>query len=353
MDNRRKWSHEMNVELIKCWLLSQPDTRGFRKRLFSKWHERNPDKEMSESKLAGQVYALQRRGEFSAVEIEGFKRELNLLPVVLEASPPESPPPAPTLNSSREEIPVETPFDADTSESDPIRQTLLHDMVIDFESRTRLPKLNTVNRMKLSQLVEEVNDVLSGIPTSSLEDTNRLVYAAAKFICESVGPKKYSSAVQTTPPWKIRLSKKLSLLRKQLSQLVALSEGHLHNQRTISVLSRKFGITETNIGIEIEVLRQKVTAIAHKIRRYDNRNLQYHQNQLFRTNPKQVFNSRTADTDVPESDEALGFWKALWEKNNVHNGNAEWIHTVATELHSLTRQSNLHISLVNVQNSLK
>jgi len=61
-------------------------------------------------------------------------------------------------------------------------------------------------------------------------------------------------AVQTTPPWKIRLSKKLSLLRKQLSQLFALSEGQLHNQKTIVTLSRKFRITETDIGMEIEVL---------------------------------------------------------------------------------------------------
>jgi len=118
-----------------------------------------------------------------------------------------------------------------------------------------------------------VNGVISGIPTSTLEDTNTLVYAAAKFICDAVGPKNSGSVVQTTPPWKIRLSQKLSLLRKQLSQLVPLSEGQLHNHRTISTLSRKFRITETNMGTEIEVLRQRVTAIAHKIRRYDNRSL--------------------------------------------------------------------------------
>jgi len=83
---------------------------------------------MNESKLAGQVYALQRRKEFSAVEIEGFKRELSLLPVVSEASspglppsasPPRSPsaPPAQILNPSVEQIPVEVSNDADTSES--------------------------------------------------------------------------------------------------------------------------------------------------------------------------------------------------------------------------------------------
>ena len=38
-----------------------------------------------------------------------------------------------------EQIPVEASDDVDTSESDPIWQTLLRDMVIDFESRTGLP----------------------------------------------------------------------------------------------------------------------------------------------------------------------------------------------------------------------
>jgi len=154
-------------------------------------------------------------------------------------------------------------------------------------------------------------------------------------------------------PGRFACQKKLSLLHKQLSQLVALSEGQLHNQKTIAALSRKFRITETDIDMEIEVLRQKVTAIAHKIRRYDNRNLQYSQNQLFRISPKHVFNPRTTDTDVPDSVEALGFWKAQWENNTMHNCNAEWVNTVAAELDSLTRQSNLHISVVNILISLK
>ena len=196
-----------------------------------------------------------------------------------------------------------------------------------------------------------VNDVLSGIHTSSLEDTNRLVYAAAKFICGSVCSKKtwqyctYHSTLEDS------LVKKLSLLCKQLSYLVALSEGQLHNQKTIATLSRKFRITETDM--EIEVLRQKFTAVAHKICRYDNHNSQYSQNQLFCINPKQVFNPRTTDTDVLDSAEALEFWKELQEKNTMHNGNAEWVNTVATKLSSLTRQSNLHILVADIQKSLK
>ena len=79
---------------------------------------------------------------------------------------------------------------------------------------------------------------------------------------------------------------------------------------------------------------------------YGNRYLQYRQNQLFCTNPKQVFNHRTADMDVPDPSVALDFWRTLWEKTTTHNSNVEWISTIEAELHSLTRQSNLCITLV-------
>ena len=41
--------------------------------------------------------------------------------------------------------------------------------------------------------------MISGISTSTLEETNRLVYGAAKLVCEAVGPKGFGSATQSTP----------------------------------------------------------------------------------------------------------------------------------------------------------
>jgi len=57
--------------------------------------------------------------------------------------------------------------------------------------------------------------------------------------------------------------------------------------------------------------------------------------------------------DVPEPNAALEFWKALWEKTTVHNRDAEWIRSVEADLVSLTRQPNLHITLVHVQSCLE
>jgi len=163
-------------------------------------------------------------------------------------------------------------------DSDPMRETILQHMTIDFQCRTTLPKLNSVNKKELNQLVGKVDGAISGISTTTLEETNRLVYGAAKFVCDAVGPKGFGSATRRTPPWKIRLSKKLLALRRQLSQLIALREGQLQNERTVSTLTKKFQLNETDLNMTIESLKQQVTAVAHKIRRYDNRCLQYHQN---------------------------------------------------------------------------
>ena len=57
--------------------------------------------------------------------------------------------------------------------------------------------------------------------------------------------------------------------------------------------------------------------------------------------------------DVPEANEALEFWKALWEQSKAHNCDAEWIRSVEANLKPLTRQSELHITLVHVQSCLK
>ena len=109
-------------------------------------------------------------------------------------------------------------------------------MKIDFQHRTVLPHLNSVNSRELNRLVDRVNLVISGILTTNLEDTNKLVYAAARFVCDSVGPRERSSAAQGTPPWKVRLSNQLSVFRRELSQLVALREGRLLNERIVAFL---------------------------------------------------------------------------------------------------------------------
>ena len=69
---RHHWTRTENEELMFCYYTSHPNVRGFRKRLYDLWHERNTDSiysSFSEQKLCGQVWSLQKREYFTSVEL--------------------------------------------------------------------------------------------------------------------------------------------------------------------------------------------------------------------------------------------------------------------------------------------
>ena len=75
-DNRYRWSREDNKELVYCWMISSPNRRGFRKRLYDVYHQRNPGSEATEQLLAGQVRAVIKWKVFSDIELEEICRGL-------------------------------------------------------------------------------------------------------------------------------------------------------------------------------------------------------------------------------------------------------------------------------------
>ena len=77
-DRRHRWGREDNKELVMCLLRSSPDHRGFRKRLNDIYHEKHPESDVSEQLLTGQIRSVLKCKVFSDLEIEEFRRELEL-----------------------------------------------------------------------------------------------------------------------------------------------------------------------------------------------------------------------------------------------------------------------------------
>ena len=86
------------------------------------------------------------------------------------------------------------------------------------------------------------------------------------------------------PMWKRRLKNKIKELRKDLSQLEALKVKDISNFRHWERLERKCRIRVTGLDVFIEELKQRITAIAAKIRRYQGQVDSYKQNRLFENN---------------------------------------------------------------------
>ena len=71
--------------------------------------------------------------------------------------------------------------------------------------------------------------------------------------------------------WKRRLQKKIKELRKDPSKLEASEDKDISNFRLWERLGRKYSIRVKRLNFVIEELKQRITAIAAKVRRYQGR----------------------------------------------------------------------------------
>ena len=87
--------------------------------------------------------------------------------------------------------------------------------------------------------------------------------------------------------WKKRLQNKIKELRKDLSQLKASKDKDISNFRHWERLEWKYSIRVKRLNIVIEELKQRITVIAAKVRRYQGQVDGYRQNRLFGNNQRQ------------------------------------------------------------------
>ena len=85
------------------------------------------------------------------------------------------------------------------------------------------------------------------------------------------------------------MQKKIKELRKELSQLEASKDKGISNFRHWESLERKYSIRVKRLNVVIEELKQRITAIAPKVRRYQGRIDSYRENRLFENNQRQFY----------------------------------------------------------------
>ena len=95
-----------------------------------------------------------------------------------------------------------------------------------------------------------------------------MFYAAAFVATNRLGVKIDKVAGRKEPMWKRRLQNKIKELRKVLSQLEALKDKGISNFRHWERLERKYSIRVKRLNVVIEELKQRITAITAKVRRY-------------------------------------------------------------------------------------
>ena len=146
--------------------------------------------------------------------------------------------------------------------------------------------------MPKKELLEEtakVDKVLSKFKTHSVTKTNELFYAGTVVVTNRLGVKIDKVAGRKEPMWNRRLQYKIKELRKDVSQLEASKDTDISNFRHWGRLERKYNVRVKRLNVVIEELKQRITAIAAKVRRYQGRVDSCWQNRLFENNQRQFY----------------------------------------------------------------
>ena len=109
---------------------------------------------------------------------------------------------------------------------------------------------------------------MSKFKTYSIAKTFELFNAGAFVVTNRLGVKIDKVAERKEPMWKSRLQNKIKELRKDLSQIEASKDKGISNFRHWEKLERKYSIRVKRLNVVIEELKQRITAIAAKVRRY-------------------------------------------------------------------------------------
>ena len=176
---------------------------------------------------------------------------------------------------------------------------------------------------------------LSKFKTHSITKTV-LFCAGAVFVTNRLIVKIDKVAGRKEPTWKRRLQNKIKGLRKDLSQLEASKDKDISNFRHWERLERKYSIRVKTLNVVIEELKQRITVIAAKVRRYQGRVDSYRQNRLFENNQRQFYREldqeeEICDDDQPVAKESKQFWGNIWSQSADHKKDAKWLQDLQRE----------------------
>ena len=264
----------MNKLIMRCFIESNPSTRGYRKRLLAIWKEIGVF-EVTEQRLADQVRAIKVNGWLSEVEIEEIHRNIkdkqnvtNEEDVITNENPDVGVNISPEGDNDEgmSEILNSSLCHQAISGQNQINETDMSDEQLELVAAIRakpleenkLPSQNlrAVDRKKLNEATTQaVNNVLKKLDTKSISETNRLTLAGAIVVADllQVKRKQIPRKEQNKEPWwKRRIMKQIIGLRKDLSRLDQWSRSILKDKDKMEFLERKYHVKAKGMNRYLE-----------------------------------------------------------------------------------------------------
>ena len=317
ISKRRKWTSQEIKIIMECYLLSEPKTRGYRKRMLSFWLQKSMFWVL-EPRLVDHANTISINSWMTALEIEELERKVTGSDSVIieEARSVQALPDHVGEDVRNVLLEMIADKQADSLDEEEVAIVMEIAEVIERGKEEKLPALRNVPKKKLSEETAKVDKVLSKFKTHSIAKTNELFYAGAVVVTNRLGAEVDKVAGRKEPMQK-RLQNKIKELRKDLSQLETSKEKDISNFRHWEKLERKCSIRVKRLNVVIEELKQRITAIAAEVRRYQGQIDSYRQNRLFENNQRQLYREldqeeKRCDDDQPVAEELKQFWGNIW-----------------------------------------
>nr|XP_049581805.1 uncharacterized protein LOC125972245 [Syngnathus scovelli] len=334
---RHKWARCENKDLLECYYFSNPSERGYMRRMREQWQLQYPQSTLSAKQLVAQCSNIHKRHLLSHLEIDEIQHKCHS-----EGQPEHQV--RDELNPSKSpEVGYETPIS--TIKLNEAATDLKNKITVRMNAREPRYTLQRLSEVPSESLLEDVNAALTTIPTATITETNELIYTSAAVILEMLGYKKnYHMRPQQCPPWKRRLEAKIKIARREVSQMTEAQKGAMKKQ-----VPKKY--SHMPIPEALETAKQRLQALASRLKRYTRENEARRINRLFTTQPAKVYaqwqgNNSRADPPRLETEQ---YWKDIWEREASHKKDAQWLVALRKDHSKLPEQNPVTITVADIQ----
>ena len=143
----------------------------------------------------------------------------------------------------------------------------------------------------------------------------------------------------------MRLENKIKQQRAEVSKLAEMAKGKtIKDENRLKKKYKNIPISEA-----LESAKQRLTALAVRLKRYVRQKESQNINRLFATESSRVYDllkgeqQRLVQKDPPRR-ETEEFWKAIWEKEAVHNQHANWLNNLKSQYQEVLNQNPVTIT---------
>lgn len=361
---RMKWDMKKNMAVMRCYFKAtniESNTSAYRTSMYRLFKAEYPNLDVTEQRVADQRRTIVHRKLLADEIIEEVKdqvrKELNQANEDTASIDSDN-----TREQEGEAAAVDqtdrTPSDntltyQTTVTDEPEHRGLKEELELylllyqgtDPTQRPFIPRLNS--SAKLSSIVHSMNSLLPDFVTrtESFVDLHALIYCAALVCAKQIGARvdengPSAGQVGTGKPcgWRRRLECKVATLRGQVNRLTQFKQGHRSRRQTNAVNrilrdnKRHTRYEEDNLTVDevLDTLKQKLTAVAKRLRRYVSASQRRFENRLFREREGKFYRLLQTDRQgtlsvAPSREDIHGYWSQIWSGEVTHGQNAAWI----------------------------